>query len=162
MLFLFLAPQARSAQHKIQRKWSHPISTYPNVRARLPVKWIRRENNPTLVYRKKHEYIQGMLIFSLFRFDFCEVSSFTLRNKAKMRFLIVADFSLQQRGKYTESFLIIKGFEKKMRLSQDFSSAVTTSFRGGRGCASGLAIPAPRQGNPCAFTTPDYATLIWG
>ena len=37
-----------------------------------------------------------------------------------MRFLIVADFSLQQRGKYTESFLIIKGFEKKMRLSQDF------------------------------------------
>ena len=37
-----------------------------------------------------------------------------------MRFLIVADFSLQQRGKYTESFLIIKGFEKKTRLSQDF------------------------------------------
>ena len=31
-----------------------------------------------------------MLIFPLFRFDFCEVSSFTLRNKAKMRFLIAA------------------------------------------------------------------------
>lgn len=68
----------------------------------------------------KYEYKQGALIFSLFPYYFCEVSSFTLRNKAKMRFLIVADFSLQQRGKYTESFLIISGFEKKMRLSQDF------------------------------------------
>lgn len=42
-----------SARKYITRKWSHPFSTYPNVRARLPVKWIRRENNPTLAYRTK-------------------------------------------------------------------------------------------------------------
>ena len=119
MLFFFLAPQARPAQHKIQRKWSHPISTYPNVRARLPVIRRNQENNPTLVYRKNiriQTRSAHLLIIPVLHF--CEVSSFTLRNKAKMRFLIVADFSLQQRCKYTESFLIISGFEKKTRLDR--------------------------------------------
>ena len=56
-----------------------------------------------------------------------------------MRFLIVADFSLQQRGKYTESFLIIKGFEKKTRLSQDFFYGCnhTVSRRQGLCCGAG-------------------------